>query len=159
MSVPPGRGDLLPRHDDEDDDIDTGLPDDPALPNVVQHADEGQLQHFVTTIKSAEAQIGEHIINALRADNCVAVLTTIVVDSTGRQNIVSAALDPDRMLMVQEALGEAEKERDKEVPCVGFHCYVRPKGENGTPALAKPETPDAPDAPQAPAPPSSQDAP
>ncbi|MCA9297180.1 MAG: hypothetical protein KC983_11700 [Phycisphaerales bacterium] len=147
MTSPPGRGDLLPRRDDEDDDLDDGLPGDRELPNVVQHVDQGQLQHFVSTIKSAEAQVGEHIINALRADNCVAVLTTIVIDSAGRQNIVSAALDPDHMLMVQQALGEAEEQRDQDVPCVGFHCYVRPKGEasgSGPEAPAPPTPPDAP---------------
>ncbi|MEM7230240.1 MAG: hypothetical protein AAF432_15645, partial [Planctomycetota bacterium] len=107
---PPGKGDLFPNSSKNNDEtphppVGAGAPTDPNLPDVVQHVDDGQLQHFVTTIKSAEAQVGDHIIQALRADDCVAVLTTVVVGQDGQQRIVSAALDPERMLMVQQALG------------------------------------------------------
>ena len=56
---------------------------DPPVPGreqqIVEKADPGQLQHFVTTIKSAEQQVGENIISALHHEDTVAVLTTVVV--------------------------------------------------------------------------------
>jgi hypothetical protein len=97
------------------------------LPVVVRRVDRAQLKQFVTTIKSAEQQIGEHIVEALSDDETVAVLTTVVLGDDGMQRIVSAAINPDLMEQVQKLLGEAESQREEEVPCVGFHCFVKPK--------------------------------
>ena len=97
-------------------------------PQVVQHVDHAQLQHFVTEIKSSEQQVGEHVIRALHHDGTVAVLTTVVLGPDGRQQVVSAALDPKMMRVVQSALADAEAEREHEEPCVGFHCLIKPKG-------------------------------
>jgi len=123
MTPPPGKGDLFPPRDANED----GDPVDENLPDVRQKMNQEELRHFVTTIRSAEGQIGENILSALRSDDCVAVLTTIVVGPDGRQRVVSAALDASRMQMVQDALGDAERNNVEDVPCVGFHCYVRPK--------------------------------
>jgi hypothetical protein len=98
-------------------------------PEVVERVDPRQLQHFVTTIKTPEAQVGENIINALRHDGTVAVLTTVVVGPDGQQRVVSAALDPKMMSEVQRLLMQAAEDREPEQPCVGFHCLVKPKGE------------------------------
>jgi hypothetical protein len=113
-----------------------------VLPNVVTKVDRQQLQQFVTTIKSAEAQIGEHIINALQHDDTVAVLTTVVLDSDGRQQLVSAALDPDLMREVQELLIRAAQKREDEEPCFGFHCLVKkkPAEEKAVPDTSANET-------------------
>ena len=100
-----------------------------GAPQVVETVDSGQLQHFVTTIKSAEAQVGENIINALHHDETVAVLTTVVMGPDGQQRVVSAALNPKVMNEVQKLLTTAHEEREPEEPCVGFHCLVKPKGE------------------------------
>ena len=97
-------------------------------PQVIQKVDRQQLQHFVTEIKSAEQQVGENIIQALQHDDTVAVLTTVVMTPDGRQQVVSAALDPRLMTQVQQVLHEAQREREMEAPCVGFHCLVTPKG-------------------------------
>lgn len=99
------------------------------LPNVVEKVDRKQLQQFVTTIKSAETQVGEHVIQALRHDDTVAVLTTVVVGPDGQQRVVSAALDPDLMDQVQSLLVRAEEERKEEEPCFGFHCLIKPKDD------------------------------
>ncbi len=98
-------------------------------PEVVK-AEEQELPHFVTTIKSAEAQVGEHIIQALRHRDTVAVLTTVVVGPDGRQQVVSAALDPDLMSQVQQLLRQAQQRREPEDPCVGFHCLVKAKQDD-----------------------------
>ena len=94
---------------------------------VTNDVDQDQLAQFVTTIKNAEQQVGEHIIAALQHDDTVAVITTVAMGADGQQRVVSAALNPDRMKQVQEILQAADKEREEEEPCVGFHCLVKPK--------------------------------
>lgn len=111
-----------------DDDAQTtnGVPPDQNL-DVVEKADTQQLQHFVSTIKTAEQQVGENIISALQHDGTVAVLTTVVMGPDGQQRVVTAALKPAMMAQVQNILAEAAVEREEEEPCVGFHCLVKPK--------------------------------
>ena len=94
---------------------------------VVQadQVDTNQIQQFVTTIKNAEQQVGEHIIAALQTKDTVAVITTVVMGPDGQQRVVSAALNPERMKQVQEILQDASQEREPEDPCVGFHCLVK----------------------------------
>jgi len=105
-------------------------PNEQPLPDngqIVTKVDSDQLAHFVTTIKTAEQQVGENIISALHHDETVAVLTTVVMGPDGKQRVVSAALNPNLMSQVQKLLVEASKEREEEEPCVGFHCLVKPK--------------------------------
>jgi hypothetical protein len=112
-------------------------PENPTeLPHVVEKVDQEQLQHFVTTIRSAEQQVGENIIQALRSDGTVAVLTTALVGPDGQQRIVSAALNPALMSQIQQLLMGAQQEREEEEMCVGFHCFIKLKGG--------PEAPTAP---------------
>ena len=104
------------------------LPHDSNDLPAVTNQDSGQLMQFVTHIKSAEHQMGEHIITALQDPNTVAVLTAIVAGPDG-QALVSAALDPDMLEQVQKILHDAEQKREEEVPCVGFHCLLKRKDE------------------------------
>ena len=97
---------------------------------VAQKVDQKQIKQFVTEIKNAEQQVGEHIIRALQEDDTVAVITTVMMGPDGQQRVVSAALDPARMKQVQEILMAASEERVDEEPCVGFHCLVKPKSPN-----------------------------
>lgn len=94
---------------------------------VTNDVDEQQIAQFVTTIRNAEEQVGHHIIRALKHDNTVAVITTVAMGPDGKQRVISAALSPERMAMVQQLLQSAEDEREDEEPCVGFHCLVKPK--------------------------------
>ena len=96
---------------------------------VTNDVDSSKMAQFVTTIRNAEEQVGQHIIAALQHKNTVAVITTVAIGPDGNQRVVSAALDPRRMKQVQEILTEAEAERKEEEPCVGFHCLVKPKNE------------------------------
>ncbi len=102
-------------------------PIDVENPVVVEKVDRERLQQFVTKIRTAEQQVGENIIQALKHDDTVAVLTTVVMGPDGQQCVVTAALDPKLMSQVQELLVRASKEREEEEPCVGFHCLVKPK--------------------------------
>ena len=97
-------------------------------------ADQTQLTQFITTIKNAEEQVGEHIIRALQHADTVAVITTLAIGPDGKQRVISAALNSQRMQQVQEILNSAQKERVEEEPCVGFHCLVETKStdENAT---------------------------
>ncbi|MEZ6118464.1 MAG: hypothetical protein R3C28_18115 [Pirellulaceae bacterium] len=109
----------------------------PIPGRVVSKVDTQQLQHFVSEITSAEQQVGEHIIRALRHDETVAVLTTVVVAPNGSQQLVSAALDPRLMQEVQQLIMEAAEEREDEEPCMGFHCLVKPKNGPQPPPAAE----------------------
>ncbi len=91
--------------------------------------DQKQMSHFITTIKNAQQQVGEHIIEALQHNDTVAVLTTVVMAPDGQQHVVSAALNPKRLAQVQEILQAAEDEREEEEPCIGFHCFVKSKND------------------------------
>ena len=107
-----------------------GLPHDANdLPAVTTRVDGSQIKQFATQIKSAEHQIGEHILEALQDPETVAVLTAVVVGTDGTQSIVSAALDPQILEQVQRLIRDAERNRDEEVPCVGFHCLLKRKDE------------------------------
>ena len=97
---------------------------------VAEKVDQRQLQHFVTTIKTAEQQVGENIIQALQHDGTVAVLTSVVVGPDGQQRVVSAALDPEMLSQVQSLLTKAQEKREEEEPCVGFHCLITPKSKD-----------------------------
>ena len=107
-----------------------GLPHDADdLPAVTNRVDGSQIKQFMTQIKSAEHQIGEHILTALQDPETVAVLTAVVAGTDGTQSIVSAALDPEILDQVKRLLRDAEEARDEEVPCVGFHCLLKRKDE------------------------------
>lgn len=94
---------------------------------ITNKVDGDKIAQFVTTIRNAEEQVGQHIIQALQHDDTVAVITTVAIGPDGNQRVISAALNPDRMKQVQEILTQAEEERVDEEPCVGFHCLVKPK--------------------------------
>ena len=55
------------------------------------------------------------------------VITTLAIGPDGKQRVISAALNGQRMQQVQEILNTAQQERIEEEPCVGFHCLVEPK--------------------------------
>ncbi len=136
MTVPP-------QHDDDDKDDGPDQFEDAELDEVVQtpaanqitnEVDKDQIAQFVTTIKNAEQQVGEHIIAALQHSDTVAVLTTVAIGPDGSQRVISAALNPKRMQQVQQILSAAEQEREPENPCFGFHCLVKPKSARTNPA-------------------------
>ncbi len=94
---------------------------------VTNDVDTSKMAQFATEILNAEEQVGRHIISALQHNDTVAVITTVAIGTDGTQRVVSAALNPERMKQVQEILTQADEEREKEEPCIGFHCLVKPK--------------------------------
>ncbi len=94
---------------------------------ALEKPDPAQIRQFVTTIKSAEQQVGEHVIRGLQDVDTVAVLTTVVGDPQGGQRLVSVALDESMLEHVRHALHDAQRDREEDVPCLGFHCFTRRK--------------------------------
>ncbi len=101
----------------------------PAHPPQVQNATKEQVTQFVSTIKNAPQQIGEHVIGALQHPKTVAVLSSVVVGPGGQQHIISAAINPSQMEKINGLLAQAQEERLPEAPCVGFHCLIEPSDE------------------------------
>ena len=83
-------------------------------------------RQFVTSIKSISQQVGEHVITALQHEETVAVLTAVTVGPDSTQHIVSVGLDMEQLGHVNDLLLHASGKKTDEVPCVGFHCYVKP---------------------------------
>ena len=110
---------------------------------TVQNADANTIAQFVTTIKNAEQQIGEHVVRALQHGNTVAVLTTVVVGPGGRQHVISAALDEQKTAQINELLKDATLDKEDEEFCMGFHCLIQP--QKGAPSESPGETPSQPD--------------
>ena len=104
-----------------------GSPQQPAT-----NVEPAQMARFVTSIKDPARQIGDHVVTALQHADTVAVLTTVVVGPGGEQHIVSAALDPQTAAQVNALLMGAAEQRDEEELCVGFHCLVKPKGQEAS---------------------------
>lgn len=98
-----------------------------AQPQEATNIGPAEMARFVTTIKNAEQQVGEHVIRALQHGDTVAVLTTVVVGPGGQQHIVSAALNDQKTAQVNALLQGAVEEREEETMCVGFHCLIKPK--------------------------------
>lgn len=104
-------------------------PDPNEQRNEVPGASE-RVQHFVTTIKNAEQQVGENIIRALSSEGAVAVITTVVRGQDGAQHVVSATLGQELMSQVQSLLSKVQEEKTEEVMCIGFHCLLPQKGSS-----------------------------
>lgn len=118
---------------------DAASQEDPSSPDAeqpsvgeVKNLPEQEMVRFVTAIKDPVQQIGEHIVGALQHDNTVAVLTTVVVGPDGKQHIVSAAINPTQASQINALLAGAAAEREVEEPCIGFHCLLKPKGEESS---------------------------
>ena len=124
--------------------------ENPATPDAesigkvqpADQADQTQLTQFITTIRNAEEQVGEHIIRSLQHADTVAVITTLAIGPDGKQRVISAALNAQRMQQVQEILNTAQQERVEEEPCVGFHCLVDSKEAGATGTDVDPGEPD-----------------
>ena len=132
MTHPPNNQRDMPEEPDSDAEQPIG-----DMPVLAPHTDVEQIRHLVTPLRTLEQQVGSHVVAALQSENTVAVVTAVVNTPDG-QRIISAALDPHQMARVQEMLGEAAQQRAEEMPCVGFHCFLKPKEPAKTP---KPRTP------------------
>jgi hypothetical protein len=88
-------------------------------------------RQFVTPLKSIQQQVGESVIHALQHEETMAVLTTVMAIGDGSQQIVSVGLDQSQMEKINELLRQSQEAACERVPCVGFHCFIKPKEKAG----------------------------
>lgn len=105
---------------------------DPGEPgDLVKRNEPHPLHEYTSPLKSAEVQVGEHVITVLQQPETVAVLTTVLAGADGSQRIVSVGLDAERLEDVRELLTEAGVEEARRVPCIGFHCFLKDRDVKG----------------------------
>ena len=80
---------------------------------------------LVTELAPITQQIGSHVLNALREEDCVAVLSTIVAGFP-TDRVVSVPLNASQMAEVGVILNEVAAEPDgpDDRPCIGFQCRL-----------------------------------
>jgi hypothetical protein len=91
---------------------------------------ENALPQFVSPLITLDHQVGAHVIHALKQDNTVAVLTTVMPGPGGTQVIASVGLDAALLGQVHELLEQAQSDQEAGVPCVGFHCFLPPQPDS-----------------------------
>lgn len=91
-------------------------------PKPDEAEDQDGAHHFVTHLATMEQQVGRHVIHALKQEDVVAVLTTVLPRPDG-QSIVSVGLDDELLEQVRGVLAESDADELPRVPCVGFHCF------------------------------------
>ncbi len=84
---------------------------------------------YVTTLRSIEIQVGEHVIATLQGPDTVAVISAVVVGRKGGQHIVSTPLDQEMLAQVQQMMHATSPERRGRTRCVGFHCHIEDPDE------------------------------
>ena len=80
---------------------------------------------LVTELAPITQQVGSHVLNALREEDCVAVLSTIVAGFP-TDRVVSVPLNASQMAEVGVILNEVAAEPDgpDDLPCIGFQCRL-----------------------------------
>ena len=80
---------------------------------------------LVTELAPITQQVGSHVLNALREEDCVAVLSTIVAGFP-TDRVVSVPLNASQMAEVGVILNEVAAEPDgpDDRPCIGFQCRL-----------------------------------
>ncbi len=99
------------------------------------------LKHFVSELKSIEDQVGQHVINALKHEGTVAVLTAVLPSPSG-ERIASVPLDQALWTQVQDLLMSAGEEQTQDVPCIGFHCVLQDRQREAEAEKKKSPPPD-----------------
>ena len=107
------------------------MTDTPETPTPDEHP-PGTFKHHITSIRTVERQVGDHVMAALEDNDTVAVLTTIV-GGVRTDRIVSLPLNQQQAAAVSELLQavQAEAEDDDEDTdgrregFLGFHAVLR----------------------------------
>lgn len=84
-------------------------------------------QPLVTPLVSITEQVGEHVLQSLRTESCVAVLSTMVPGvGPGADRVVSLPLTGLQMAHVENLLQELQTQTAEEVEaaCIGFQCQI-----------------------------------
>lgn len=94
--------------------------------------DPGGPTQYVTDLTTIPCQVGEHLLTALRDEETLAVITTIVTGIRS-DRVVSMPLTREQLVEVQVILAQVqatpEDDDAPDVPCVGFHCVLAHRQE------------------------------
>ncbi len=113
-----------------------------AMPDAASDS-QGGLTHFVSELKSIEDQVGQHVINALKHEGTVAVLTAVLPGAgTSGERIASVPLDQELWIQVQELLTTAGEEQARDVQCIGFQCVLQDRQRKAEAEKKKSPPPD-----------------
>ena len=88
-------------------------------------------QIVATPIITMNEQVGDNVLTALNQPDTVAVITTFV-PGIQADRIVSLPLSSQELGEVQALLDNlvpAEPVADEDMPCVGFHCEMKPTSD------------------------------
>ncbi|MBX3373577.1 MAG: hypothetical protein KF817_07070 [Phycisphaeraceae bacterium] len=81
---------------------------------------------FVTMLAPIELQIGQNIVTALRREDVVGVVTTVMEGEDGLQRIISVGLSAEQLGEIQRMIERARRDAPRSrVPCLGFHCVLQ----------------------------------
>jgi hypothetical protein len=101
---------------------------EPSNPGEIEAIDKAEgPRQFISRLMPIDVQVGQHVIQSLQQPNTVAVLTTVIPDAGGGQNIVSVPLDEPMLDQVRAMLLECDVDEPPRVPCIGFHCFLPPR--------------------------------
>ena len=90
-------------------------------------------QPLVTPLVSIAEQVGQHVLQSLRSQDCVAVISTMVPGmGPGADRIVSMPLTSEQMVGVNHLIESMQAELDlpeeeQEGGCIGFQCQIPPE--------------------------------
>ncbi len=106
-----------------------------TAPNQEQ-PEQPEQRHHVAVIQSIERQVGEHVLSALREEEAVAALTTLV-PGVRHDRIVSLPLTKDQVEAIRDVLDAVASEAadaDDEIEgrregFLGFHTVLRLEDE------------------------------
>lgn len=113
--------------------------DDNAAESEESAADGNGPPTFVTMLAPIELQIGQNIVTALRREDVVGVVTTVMEGEDGLQRIISIGLSAEQLGEIQRMIEGARRDAPRSrVPCLGFHCVLQERESTaggGTPQV------------------------
>jgi hypothetical protein len=82
---------------------------------------------YVSSLNSIEEQIGKHILECLRTDGTVAVISTVMSGiGSSADRIVSMPVTPEQMGQIDLIINGGDEDNETEQRCIGFQCDIPP---------------------------------
>jgi hypothetical protein len=80
---------------------------------------------YVSSLNSIQEQIGTHIMECLRTDDTVAVISTVMAGvGAGADRIVSMPVTSEQMAQIDLIINVRGEDEELEHRCIGFQCDI-----------------------------------
>ena len=80
---------------------------------------------YVSTLNSIQEQVGTHIMESLRTDGTVAIISTVMAGvGAGADRIVSMPVTSEQMAQIDLIINGGNEELESEQRCIGFQCEI-----------------------------------